>query len=110
MTSPIKYDNIPFEDHEGSSTTDVESLKGDEKYTQGEEFGGQIYAPKSKRSTCLSVIKQARWFLDTLLLLVIVGLLVRDQRQRALPKTSEHEVGGDFTGVSPHCKLLPQME
>jgi hypothetical protein len=40
------------------------------------------------------------------LLLVIVWLLVRDQSQKAMPMTSENEVGGDFTGVGPHCRQL----
>jgi hypothetical protein len=103
MASQLKYENIPIEDHEDSSTTEVEeSLMGDEKQMYGDEFR-QRYATKPKRVTCLSIINQARWFLDTVLLLVIIGLLARDQSQKAIPKTSENEVGGDFTGVGPHC-------
>lgn len=106
MTSQLTYENVPFDDREDSSTTDVEeSLMGDEKQMHGENFN-QRYTRNSKRKTCLSSLNQARWFLDTILLLVIVGLLVRDQSQRAIPKTSETEVGGDFTGVSPHCRQL----
>ncbi|PMD57178.1 uncharacterized protein K444DRAFT_632315 [Hyaloscypha bicolor E] len=102
MASQLKYKNVPIDDHEDSSTTEVEeSLMGDEKQMYGEEFR-QKYATKSKRVTCLSIINQARWFLDAVLLLVIVGLLARDQSQKAIPKTSENEVGGDFTGVGPH--------
>ncbi|KAH8756159.1 hypothetical protein BGZ57DRAFT_962703 [Hyaloscypha finlandica] len=102
MASQLKYENIPIDDQEDSSTTEVEeSLMGDEKQMYGEEFR-QRYATKPKRVTCLSIINQARWFLDTVLLLVIIGLLARDQSQKAIPKTSENEVGGDFTGVGPH--------
>jgi hypothetical protein len=106
MTSQLKYEDVPFDDHEGSSTTEVEeSLLGDEKMMHGEEFR-QRHAAKSKRAVCLSILNQARWILDTVLLLVIVWLLVRDQSQKAIPKTSENEVGGDFTGVGPHCRQL----
>jgi hypothetical protein len=109
MTSQLKYENVRFDDHEDSSTTEVEeSLMGDEKQMYGEEFR-ERYATKSKRVACLSILNQARWFLDTVLLLVIMGLLVRDQWQKAIPKTSENEVGGDFTGVGPHCRQLPEI-
>lgn len=109
MTSQLNYENVPIYDHEDSSTTEVEeSLMGDEKVMHGEEFR-QRYAAKSKRVACLSIFNQARWFLDTILLLVIVVLLVRDQSQKAIPRTSENEVGGDFTGVGPHCRQLPEI-
>jgi hypothetical protein len=108
MTSQLKYENVPFDDHEGSSTTDVEeSLLGDEKLMHEEEFRRR-HATKSKRAACLSILSQVRWVLDTVLLLVIVWLLVRDQSQKAMPMTSENEVGGDFTGVGPHCRQLPR--
>jgi hypothetical protein len=108
MTSQLKYENVEFDDHEDSSTTEVEeSLMGDEKHMH-EEFHKR-YATKSKRAACRSIINQGRWFLDTLLLLVIVGLLVRDQAHKASSKTSENEVGGDLTGVGPHCRQLPEI-
>jgi hypothetical protein len=108
MTSQLKYENLTFDDHEGSSTTEVEeSLLGDEKLMHGEEFRRR-HATKSKRAAFLSILSQTRWLLDTVLLLVIVWLLVRDQSQKAIPKTSENEVGGDFTGVGPHCMQLPR--
>jgi hypothetical protein len=107
MASQLKYENVEFDDHEDSSTTEVEeSLMEDEKHMH-EEFHKR-YATKSKRAACRSILNQGRWFLDTLLLLVIVGLLVRDQAHRVNPKTSENEVGGDLTGVGPHCRQLPE--
>lgn len=104
MSSQLKYENVLFDDHEDLSNTDVEeSLMGDEKQMHGEEFH-QRYAKKSKSVKYLSILNHARWFLDTVLLLLIVGLLVRDQAQKSTTKTSENEVGGDFTGVGPHCR------
>jgi len=107
MTS--QYENVQYDDHDDLSITEVEeSLIGDEKRMHVEEFR-QIYTTTSKKITCLSILKEARWFLDTILLLVLVGLLLRDQSKKEIPKTSEHEVGGDFTGVGPHCRELPVL-
>jgi hypothetical protein len=104
MASQLKYENVQVDDHDDSSITEVEeSLMGDQKQMHLEEFH-ERYITKSKRITFLSILKQARWLLDIVLLLVIIGLLLRDQSQKANLKTSEHEVGGDFTGVGPHCR------
>lgn len=99
MASQLKYENVNIDDHDDSSITEVdESLMGDDKLNDDL----RRYTRKSKRSSCLSFLKEARWYLDTLLLLVIVGLVWRGQREASIPKTSEHEVGGDMTGVGPH--------
>jgi hypothetical protein len=109
MTSQLKYESIQVDDGDDSSITEVEeSLMGDERQMHVEELR-QRYTTKSKRIACLSILKETRWFLDTVLLLVIVGLLLRDQSRKANPQTSEHEVGGDFTGVGPHCTVLPEI-
>jgi len=106
MATEPRYENLQLDDHDDSSITEVEeSLMGDEKQMHRDEFR-QRYTKKSKRRTCLTILNQARWFLDTILLLVIVGLLLRNQSENAIPKNSEHEVGGDMTGVGPHCKKL----
>lgn len=108
MSTLPKYENVRVDDHDDSSSTEVEeSLIGDEKLRYLEEFG-QRDSRKSKKVTCLSILKEARWFLDTVLLVVIVFLLLRDQSQKTIPKSSENEVGGDFTGVGPHCKPHPE--
>lgn len=106
MTSQLKYENIQqLDDHDDSSITEVEeSLIGEEKCELRER-----YRTKSKRTTCLSMLKKARWFLDTILLLVIVGLLLRDKSQEVISQTSEHDVGGDLTGVGPHCRPLLEI-
>lgn len=106
MASSLKYENLQLDDHDDSSITEVdESLMGDEKDA---EFQTR-YQRKSKRATCLSILKEARWFIDTVLLVFIVGLLLRSQSRDSIPKTSEHEVGGDLTGLGPHCKELPEI-
>jgi len=104
ITSLPIYENVHFDDHDDSSTTEVEdSLIGDDREAHGGGLRKGGYMTKPKRITCLSILKEARWFLDTALLLVIVGLLLRKQSYNSTPKTSEHEATGDFTGVSPHC-------
>ena len=107
MSSLPKYENVHSEDRDDLSITEVEeSLMGDEGQMHRDELR-KGYMAKSKKVTCLSILKEGRWFLDTALLLVIVVLLLRNQSEQSVPKTSEHEAGGDFTGVGPHCKHLP---
>ncbi|KAH6669775.1 hypothetical protein B0J14DRAFT_104041 [Halenospora varia] len=102
MVNQLSYAHIQHDDQDNSSTTDVEeSLMGDEKQMHMEEFH-RNYTTTSKRTTCLSILRDARWFLDTILLLVIVGLLLQDRLQKVNSTTSEHEIGGDITGVGPH--------
>lgn len=107
MSSQLKYENVRrYEDNDDSSSTEVEeSLIGDEKRMAGEEFG-HSYSKKSKRTTCLSILKHANWFLDTILLLVIVGLMVHDRAAKPTSGGSENEVGGDMTGVGIHSRQL----
>jgi len=106
MASQLKYENLHLDDHDDLSITEVdESLMGDEKDLHAAEFPHR-YQKRSKRVRCLSILKEARWFIDTVLLIFIVVLLLRGQSRNANPKTSEHEVGGDITGLGPHCKNL----
>jgi hypothetical protein len=100
MSSQLKYENVQFDEPDDSSTTEVESLVGD----QQEKFN-QLYTRKPKKNACLAVLKGLRWAVEIGLLLGIFGLLLRDQTKKAFPRTSEHEVGGDMTGVGPHCRL-----
>ena len=101
-----KHEDVQLDDPDDSLLTETEdSSMGDEKEVLLEEFR-QRYTTRSKRAACLSTLKEARWFLDIVLLIFIIGLLLRDQSQKGNLKTSEHEVGGDITGVGPHCKEL----
>lgn len=105
MASQPKYENVQLDDHdEAGSTTDVEdsSLMGDEKKWQDQGFEGR--PKRAKRSRLLSILQTGRWCLDTVLLLAILGLLVR--QQLSTPQTVRLEVGSDFTGVAPKCKSM----
>lgn len=100
MDTSIKYTGLqqPYQD---DSSVD-ETLIDEEKHTD-------FYDRESRevnKSTCqriLAVLSSVRYLIDTVLLVIILILLLRRQDTHLLPKTSEHEVGGDFTGVSPHC-------
>ncbi len=101
MDSKPVYETVALgEDHEEdlSSTEVDESLMGDEK--------GWNSQRRSKRRTCVEVVKSYRWMLDTFLLLIIIGLLLllrRDWADHGFPKSSS-QLGGDFTGAGPHCE------
>ncbi|KAK4210916.1 hypothetical protein QBC37DRAFT_291445 [Rhypophila decipiens] len=84
---------------EARSSTEVdESLMGDEKQWHKQQPHQQS-GSRSMRSRIMSVLWSARWFVDTLLLLAILGLLVRDQMRK--PEVNQWDFGGDFTGVGP---------
>ncbi len=103
MDAKHEYENIPVgDDHDGSrSSTEVESLMGEEKRWHAQELG--LRRKRTKTSRVVSAFSAWRWVIDTLLLLAIVGLLVKDQL-RQQPYTP-WEIGGDFTGVrSKHCE------
>ncbi|KAK2048599.1 hypothetical protein LZ31DRAFT_46999 [Colletotrichum somersetense] len=99
--SEAKYANIGLDDHERddrSSTEVEESLIGDEKGYRN-CLHNEYQDPATRRTNrWLAVLKSSRYFVDTILLLVILGLLVRQQSQT--PSTSALSVGDDLTGVS----------
>lgn len=99
MDSQTKYENVHLDDHdEAESHTEIEeSLMGDEKKWHDPEF--QRLARQSKRSTSLSTLWSGRWFIDTILLLTILGLLIRQELRP--PPENQWDFGGDFTGVAP---------
>jgi hypothetical protein len=100
--SQPKYDNVPLEDHDeaGSNTEVDESLMGDEKKWHEHDF--QTQRKRSGRSRLMSVLGSG---VNTVLLLAILGLLVRQQ----LWSTSKDllEIGSDFTGFAP--KFSPRI-
>ncbi len=105
MDAQHKYENVAVgEDHDGSrSSTEVESLLGDEKSWHAEQLG--LRRKPTRTSKVVSTFRTWRWVIDTVLLLGILGLLVRDQFKKQ-PYTP-WEIGGDFTGVrSKHCEFL----
>jgi hypothetical protein len=113
MAPEHKYDNIHLDaeaDHDidQSSNTEVEeeSLVGDEKQWHADNY--QRYGQRSKRSKCASIFSSLRWMIDTFLLLVILGLLLKDRWQK--PSNQGYfadggkDIGGDITGVGPKCE------
>lgn len=102
--SDARYSNLHLEDHDRddrSSTEVEESLigGGDEKYARDFQR-----PPAKRRNGCLSLLNSSRWFVDTILLLVILGLLVRDRMDK--PSRNPWDFGGDLTGVSGHCEYI----
>jgi hypothetical protein len=107
ISSQPKYEEVHLDDHdEAGSNTEVEdSLMGDEKKWHDGEYQRSQSPQRRKRNRCVSALWSGRWFLDTILLFAILGLLVRQQLR--IPKGNKWEVGGDFTGVAPpSCKSL----
>lgn len=89
-------------DYDDLSVTDVEdSLIGDEKHRLDVPFTKQQREPRKKCSTLISS-STIRGLIDTALLIIIIGLVLRQSTGDETIKTSEKDVGGDFTGVSPH--------
>lgn len=88
---------------EARSSTEVdESLMGDEKQWHRQQSHQQ--PARRPRNRVRSILWSSRWVIDTLLLLAILGLLVRDQLRK--PDVNQWDFGGDFTGVGPRCRLL----
>jgi hypothetical protein len=96
MDSRTKYENVHLDDHEeaGSNTEVDESLTGDEKRWHEQDF-----QMPQKRTRCSRLLSALRGGFNTVLLLAILGLLVRQQLQTA-PR-NQWDFGADFTGVAP---------
>lgn len=98
-----KYENVQLNgdhehDHDDSrSSTEVESLIGDEKSWRAHQH--EHNERKSKRSQLSSILRSSRWMLDTTLLLIIVALLVRNEMKE--PVQDQWQLLGDMTGVGP---------
>jgi len=100
-----KYETLDIEDqdHDDLSSTEAGgSIIGEDKNWNAETF----HQPKrkSKRSRCCSILGFLKKGIDTLLLVTILGLLVRD-KWPSYSSSSQNDVGGDITGVGPHCKF-----
>lgn len=96
-----KYENVKLAageemDHSSRSSTEVESLMGEEKSWQAQQL-----QRKSKRRTLAGVLRSSRWILDTTLLFIIVALLVRNEMRE--PPVEQWQTSGDMTGVGPRC-------
>ena len=109
MEAQHKYETVPVNhvDDCDESTTEVdESLMGDEAQWSDKSLGAGR-RPLKKRSL-RSTIRSHRWILDTGLLLVILGLLVRDQLRQ--PPLNPYDFNGDLTGFGPRCTSPAPIE
>lgn len=100
MDTSIKYTGLqqPYLDDSSIDETLIDDEKDSSFFTSN--IGS---TPRSAYARAASFLSTVRWFIDTLLIVTILILLLRQQKSIArLPTSSEHEVGGDFTGVSPH--------
>lgn len=103
-----KYENVQLtsgeHEHDDSSrsSTEVESLMGEEKSWQAHQA-----ERKSKRRTLFSILRSSRWMLDTTLLLIIVALLVRNEIKE--PPVEQYQHNGDMTGVGPPSLSSPSL-
>ena len=97
----------PQDHHDDDSSTEVESLVGNEKaWVNNEDY---LRPSRSRRDIlCPPCLSALRWFIVISLQVVIVGLLAREQgllmdsKWTRAATTSEKEVGGDMTGWGPH--------
>ncbi|KAF2965205.1 hypothetical protein GQX73_g8345 [Xylaria multiplex] len=100
-THKLNYDGLHRDDQSDSrSSTEVESLMGDKQW---HDIELNVPVRHTTRNTFLKTLKSSRWIIDTLLLLIIVALLVRDQWRApaVLQDPNIWQFGQDFTGVGP---------
>ncbi|KAI7913220.1 hypothetical protein M9X92_009587 [Pyricularia oryzae] len=104
MMEPTKerhdYANIDEHDDGRSSTEVDESLMGmdEEKHYSRRDHMLPSRRPKTLAAKLLAPFKSGRWLIDTALLLVIIGLLVKDKWKEV---GNPWQIGGDITGVGP---------
>lgn len=103
--SKTKYEEVRLAneaDHDDArSSTEVdESLLEFGKNWQNEEEPGRPRR-RTKERTCFPKLRSFRWVIDTALLIIILGLLIKDHRRQSGSQENKYETGGDFTGVHP---------
>lgn len=112
-----KYEDVRLEDgdHDSRSSTEVESLMGEEKSPKWQGRAQQqepLPRERSKTSNLKRILRSSRWMLDTTLLFIIIALLVRNEgRKEAHTPTptsmvEQVQLMGDMTGVGPRCAFL----
>ena len=85
-----RYDALRNVVDDGDSSTEVDEDWDTENAVR----------PRRRRTTIWRWLRRYRWMLDTILLLVIVGLLVEKRWQRHV-KSHVYELAGDITGFAP---------
>lgn len=96
-----KYHNLAVEEHDRDdrSSTEVEEALIGRDDKQWEEGLHQRQTRRTTRSRIFNTLNSYRWLIDTGLLLLILGLVVRQQLQE--PPRNPYDFNGDLTGVGP---------
>jgi hypothetical protein len=98
-----KYESMALDDRDDRSSTEVESLMEVEKQWQDEDM--RMPMRRSRASRICGVLNSFRWLIDTTLLLIILGLVVRSEFKKGPVNPTDYDFGGDITGVGPKCEL-----
>lgn len=93
---------MAHDDRDDRSSTEVESLMEVEKHWQDEDMRRPVR--QSRVNRICGVLNSFRWLIDTTLLLVILGFLVRSELKKGPVNPTDYDFGGDITGVGPKCK------
>jgi hypothetical protein len=101
MKDEHQYDSLKDVDDHSESSTEVEELEPQSEKTRRRRNSSRGVWKK---------VKGCRWMIDTVLLLVIFGLLVEriweDTRSRSRDGSHRYEFTGDLTGFAPQCEYL----
>ncbi|KAH6658103.1 hypothetical protein BKA67DRAFT_206314 [Truncatella angustata] len=93
-----RYENMPIDDRDDRSSTEVESLMEETK--QWHDVDLQRPVRRSRTSTICALLSSWRWLIDTTLLLIILGFVAKSYfREQVAVKP--YDFGGDITGVGP---------
>lgn len=82
------YDSLRNLDGHSDSDTDVEEWSGQPR--------------QRRRRTVWKAVKAYRWMADTILLMVIIGLLV--EKKWKSQTGHRYELAGDISGFAPQCR------
>lgn len=104
MSKQHSYENMPLDDRDDGSSTEVESLMEETK--QWHDVDLQRLERRSRASRFCAAANSWRWLIDTTLLLVILGFVTRSYYNE--PVVKPYDLLGDMTGVGPKCKSARQ--
>ncbi|KAK9772046.1 hypothetical protein AB5N19_11667 [Seiridium cardinale] len=92
-----KYENMPLDDGDSRSSTEVESLMDEAKQWHDVDLSRPMR--RSRAGRICEFMSSWRWLIDTTLLLIILGFVVRTYYSKTAVKP--YDFGGDITGWSP---------
>jgi hypothetical protein len=100
-----KYQSTNTEERDDRSSTEVEeSLMGDEQKWHDEALRRPTRISKFDR--IFAVLRSLSGVVNTILLLGILAILLRNQfKQEPDKPLNTWQFGGDMTGVGPECEL-----